>query len=66
MEEVELFHEIALDRRPDVIKFWPYDDQYAVVGTYTLLEDEASETEDPTSQKRVGGLNLIQVINDKL
>jgi diphthamide biosynthesis protein 7 len=66
MEEIELFNEIALDRRPDVIKFWPHDDQYAVVGTYTLLEDESSKTEDSTSQQRVGSLNLVKVIDDKM
>ncbi|KAF2438462.1 hypothetical protein P171DRAFT_423673 [Karstenula rhodostoma CBS 690.94] len=66
MEEIELCKEITLDRRPDVIKFWPHDDQYAVVGTYTLLDDESAETEVPTSQQRVGSLNLIHVTDDKI
>ncbi|KAL5428329.1 hypothetical protein PMIN06_012826 [Paraphaeosphaeria minitans] len=66
MEEIELFTEITLDRRPDVIKFWPHDDQYAVVGTYTLLHGESSEQDEPVSQRRVGSLNLIQVKDDNI
>ncbi|OAG02988.1 uncharacterized protein CC84DRAFT_1261641 [Paraphaeosphaeria sporulosa] len=66
MAEIELFTEITLDRRPDVIKFWPHNDQYAVVGTYTLLEDGPPEKEEPVSQQRVGSLNLIQVKDDRI
>lgn len=66
MAEIELFTEITLDRRPDVIKFWPHNDQYAVVGTYTLLEDGPPEKEEPVSQQRVGSLNLIQVKDDRM
>lgn len=66
MEDIEHSTEITLDRRPDVIKFWPHNDQYAVVGTYTLLENEPLQTEESIAQQRVGSLNLIQVVDDKL
>ncbi|KAF1973871.1 hypothetical protein BU23DRAFT_126117 [Bimuria novae-zelandiae CBS 107.79] len=64
MEDIDQFETLTLDLRPDVVKFWPKNDQYAVVGTYMLLEDEPSESEEPISQTRVGSLNLVQVGND--
>lgn len=66
MENIELFKEITLDRRPDVIKFVPPSNLYAVVGTYTLLDDDYAETDEAASQQRVGSLNLILVQNDTM
>ena len=61
MEDIEDIKVLTIDLRPDVVKFWPKNDQYAIVGTYTLVEDETSESDEPTSQVRVGSLNLVQV-----
>lgn len=61
MEDIEDFKVLTLDLRPDVVKFWLKNDQYAIVGTYTLVEDETSESDEPTGQVRVGSLNLVQV-----
>ena len=66
MNEITSFKAVTLDLRPDVVKFWPHDDKYAVVGTYTLLEDEPSGSEESTSQHRVGSLNLIEVKDDEM
>lgn len=68
---------LPLDLRPDVVKFWPRNDRYGVVGTYTLLEDAPSEPsqekEEPGEEKgvselqtRVGSLNLIRVQNGNM
>lgn len=66
MEGTGSFKAITLDRRPDVLKFWPYDDRYAIVGTYTLLEDDPSQSEEKTSQQRVGSLDLVRVVDDEM
>ena len=63
MEDINDFKVITLDLRPDVVKIWPKNDQYAVAGTYTLIEDEPSEAQERTSQTRVGSLNLIHIAN---
>ncbi|KAL1606290.1 hypothetical protein SLS60_003692 [Paraconiothyrium brasiliense] len=66
MKAIDSIDVVTLDRRPDVVKFWPRDKQYAVVGTYTLVEDEPSETGESSSQQRVGSLNLVRVDNHAL
>ncbi|KAJ4290235.1 hypothetical protein N0V90_010450 [Kalmusia sp. IMI 367209] len=66
MDEINSYKAATLDLRPDVVKFWPHDDRYAVVGTYTLLEDGPSGSEEPVSQQRVGSLNLIEVKDDEI
>ena len=66
MDIIDDFKVLTLDLRPDVVKFWPKNDQYAVVGTYTLLEDETSEFGAPTNQTRVGSLDLIQVVDGEM
>ncbi|KAJ4356709.1 uncharacterized protein N0V89_004745 [Didymosphaeria variabile] len=66
MENIIPIDALTLDRRPDVVRFWPRDNQYAVVGTYTLLEDEPSEGEESASQQRIGSLNLIRIDNHEI
>ena len=66
MEDIDQFSTLTLNLRPDAVKFWPKNDQYAVVGTYTLLEDEPSGSEESAGQTRIGSLNLIQVVNDDM
>lgn len=61
MEDITDFKTLSLDLRPDVVKLWPKNDQYAIAGTYTLIEDEPSELEESTPQTRVGSLNLIHI-----
>jgi diphthine methyl ester acylhydrolase len=67
MLKVELVKSLILDLPPCCIELWPFDPQYAVVGTYNL-ENKASEEDnyDTTDEQNSSGKTLSQERNGSL
>src|SRR5262245_34010110 len=67
MSSIDHLQSLTLDLPPSCIEFWPYDEQYAVVGTYNLESQQQTQaTANLTSQRRSGSLILLQAFEDNV
>ncbi|OCK79625.1 hypothetical protein K432DRAFT_443739 [Lepidopterella palustris CBS 459.81] len=61
---------VTLDLPPSSLEFWPYDPQYAVIGTYNLEKNEESVgkngEKNEAIQQRSGSLVLVRIDEDDI